>query len=308
MYFLQFISSISKLIYIALTQLKKTESWGKQYLQQLEKTYEGEFEPALIAKVAKYQSIQLHFVANTFSSLFNRKNNKAEIQRNIQYFLMTVLYDELTDDQQMDEKRVFEAAKKLTRADWQFYDQARPKKVGGKLQITEIGLDKDRKTKKIKDSCIFLNRVGYEAPGYTGSFGCALHHLALKEQVHFVDTKPDICWQLPIRRSWETREYGDEEITVVVIGEYTRTAWGEGGADFDWYCTSNSEAHVGRVPVYQSSEVELTKMMGPKGYAELVKLCDSRMAAISATRKAQKKRELPLFVIHPATKAVQEGR
>ena len=83
MYFLQFISSISKLIYIALTQLKKTESWGKQYLQQLEKTYEGEFEPALIAKVAKYQSIQLHFVANTFSSLFNRKNNKAEIQRNI---------------------------------------------------------------------------------------------------------------------------------------------------------------------------------------------------------------------------------
>jgi hypothetical protein len=207
-----------------------------------------------------------------------------------------------------DEKRVFEAAKKLTRAEWQFYDQARPKKVGGKLQITEIGLDKDRKTKKIKDSCIFLNRVGYEAPGYTGSFGCALHHLALKEQVHFVDTKPDICWQLPIRRSWETREYGDEEITVVVIGEYTRTAWGEGGADFDWYCTSNSEAHVGRVPVYKSSEVELTKMMGRKGYAELVKLCDSRMAAISATRKAQKKRELPLFVIHPATKAVQEGR
>ena len=207
-----------------------------------------------------------------------------------------------------DEKRVFEAAKKLTRADWQFYDQARPKKVGGKLQITEIGLDKDRKTKKTKDSCIFLNRVGYEAPGYTGSFGCALHHLALKEQVHFVDTKPDICWQLPIRRSWETREYGDEEITVVVIGEYTRTAWGEGGADFDWYCTSNSEAHVGRVPVYKSSEVELTKMMGRKGYAELVKLCDSRMAAISATRKAQKKRELPLFVIHPATKAVQEGR
>ena len=207
-----------------------------------------------------------------------------------------------------DEKRVFEAAKKLTRADWQFYDQARPKKVGGKLQITEIGLDKDRKTKKIKDSCIFLNRVGYEAPGYTGSFGCALHHLALKEQVHFVDTKPDICWQLPIRRSWETREYGDEEITVVVIGEYTRTAWGEGGADFDWYCTSNSEAHVGKVPVYKSSEVELTKMMGRKGYAELVKLCDSRMAAISATRKAQKKRELPLFVIHPATKAVQEGR
>ena len=207
-----------------------------------------------------------------------------------------------------DEDRVLKAAKKLTRAEWQFYDQARAKKSGGKLQITEIGLDKDRKTRKVKDSCIFLNRVGYEAPGYTGSFGCALHHLAVREQVHFVDTKPDICWQLPLRRSWETREMGDKEITVVVIGEYERLAWGDGGADFDWYCTSNSEAHVGRVPVYQSNKIELTKMIGEAGYLELEKLCDSRMAAILATRKAQKRRELPLFVIHPATKAVQEGR
>ena len=207
-----------------------------------------------------------------------------------------------------DEDRVLKAAKKLTRVEWQFYDQARAKKSGGKLQITEIGLDKDRKTRKVKDSCIFLNRVGYEAPGYTGSFGCALHHLAVREQVHFVDTKPDICWQLPLRRSWETREMGDKEITVVVIGEYERLAWGDGGADFDWYCTSNSEAHVGRVPVYQSNKIELTKMMGEAGYSELEKLCDSRMAAILATRKAQKRRELPLFVIHPATKAVQEGR
>jgi len=207
-----------------------------------------------------------------------------------------------------DEDRVLKAAKKLTRAEWQFYDQARAKKSGGKLQITEIGLDKDRKTRKVKDSCIFLNRVGYEAPGYTGLFGCALHHLAVREQVHFVDTKPDICWQLPLRRSWETREMGDKEITVVVIGEYERLAWGDGGADFDWYCTSNSEAHVGRVPVYQSNKIELTKMMGEAGYSELEKLCDSRMAAILATRKAQKRRELPLFVIHPATKAVQEGR
>jgi len=207
-----------------------------------------------------------------------------------------------------DEDRVLKAAKKLTRAEWQFYDQARAKKSGGKLQITEIGLDKDRKTRKVKDSCIFLNRAGYEAPGYTGSFGCALHHLAVREQVHFVDTKPDICWQLPLRRSWETREMGDKEITVVVIGEYERLAWGDGGADFDWYCTSNSEAHVGRIPVYQSNKIELTKMMGEAGYSELEKLCDSRMAAILATRKAQKRRELPLFVIHPATKAVQEGR
>ena len=205
-----------------------------------------------------------------------------------------------------DEARTLRAAKKLSKATWQFYDQARPKKSGGKLQISEIGLDKDRKTKKIKDSCIFLNRTDYKAPGYTGSPGCVLHHLAEKEGVHVVETKPDICWQLPLRRSWETREVGDSSITIVVIGEYERLAWGEGGADFDWYCTSNAEAHTGKLPVYKSSKVELLTMMGKSGYEELAKLCDSRVAAIAATRREQKRRELPLFVIHPATKAAQE--
>jgi hypothetical protein len=207
----------------------------------------------------------------------------------------------------MDEEQVLRSAKKLTKSEWQFYDQARDKSKKN-LNISEIGLDKDRKTRKINDSCIFLNRVGYEAPGYTGKFGCALHHLANKEGSHPVDTKPDICWQLPLHRSWEVREVGDTEVTVVVIGEYERSAWGEGGADLDWYCTSNSEAHVGKIPVYQSSKTELIKMMGKAGYLELEKLCDSRMAAIAATKKAQKRRELPLFVIHPATRAVQEQR
>jgi hypothetical protein len=207
----------------------------------------------------------------------------------------------------MDEERVLRSAKKLTKSEWQFYDQARDKSKKN-LNISEIGLDKDRKTRKINESCIFLNRVGYEAPGYTGKFGCALHHLANKEGSHPVDTKPDICWQLPLRRSWEVREVGEKELTVVVIGEYERSAWGEGGADLDWYCTSNSEAHVGKVPVYQSSKIELIKMMGNAGYLELEKLCDSRMAAIAASKKAQRRRELPLFVIHPATRAVQEQR
>ena len=206
-----------------------------------------------------------------------------------------------------DEARILRNAKKLTKSEWQFYDQARSKSKKN-LNISEIGLDKDRKTRKVDGSCIFLNRVGYQAPGYTGRFGCALHHLANKEGSHPVETKPDICWQLPIRRSWEVREVGGKEITVVVIGEYERSAWGEGGADLDWYCTSNSEAHIGKLPVYQSSKTELIKMMGKKGYLELEKLCDSRMIAIAATKKAQKRRELPLFVIHPATKAVQEQR
>lgn len=200
-----------------------------------------------------------------------------------------------------DEKRTLEVAKRLTRDMWQYFDEAQPKKAKGKMQISEVGLDKDRKTKKIDDSCIFLNRKGYTAPGFTGDFGCVLHHLAQKEDIHFVETKPDVCWQLPIRRSFEQREFGEQEITVNVIGEYERLAWGDGGAEFDWYCTSNTEAHVGREPVYLSNKVELTALMGEPAYAVLKMHCDNRIEAIAAARKEQKKRELPLFVIHPAT-------
>ena len=87
-----------------------------------------------------------------------------------------------------DEARTEEIAKQLTRDMWQFFDAAQPDKPGKKLKVSEVGLDRDRKTRMIDDSCIFLNRVGYEAPGYTGSFGCVLHHLAQKTGVHFVDT------------------------------------------------------------------------------------------------------------------------
>ena len=101
---------------------------------------------------------------------------------------------------------------------------------------------------------------------------------------------------------------GDLEMTVTVIGEYERLAWGEGGNDFNWYCTSNTEAHTGKLPVYVSSKNELLAMMGEAAYAELAKHCDARMQAIALTAKQQKKRELPLFVIHPASKAVQKQR
>ena len=186
---------------------------------------------------------------------------------------------------------------------WQFYDEARPKKAGGDLRISEKDEDDERKTRRVEGSCIFLNRKGYEAEGFTGSFGCVLHHLAQKKNIHFVDTKPDVCWQLPLRRSFETREVGEREYSVTVIGEYERLAWGDGGDDFDWYCTSNTEAHVGSEPVYISNRAELKALMGEGAYAILEKHCDARVAGILDAQK----RSLPLFVIqHPATLAAQK--
>ena len=200
-----------------------------------------------------------------------------------------------------DEERTMAVAARLTPQMWQFFEEAQPKKKGGKFHISEVGLDKDRKTRKVEESCIFLNRKGYQAPGFTGSFGCVLHHLALQEGVHFADTKPDVCWQLPIRRSYEKREFGERTISVTIIGEYERLAWGDGGSDFNWYCTSNTEAHGGRQPVYLSNEIELRKLMGDGGYEELKKYCDGRMVAIAELAKKNRKNSLPLLNIHPAT-------
>jgi len=46
--------------------------------------------------------------------------------------------------------------------------------------------------------------------------------------------------------------------------------------------------------------------MGELAYAELKKFCDARMEAIAELAKEQKKRELPLFIIHPATLGAQK--
>ena len=54
-----------------------------------------------------------------------------------------------------DEVRILNSAKKLTKSEWQFYDQARDKSKKN-LNISEIGLDRDRKTRKVNGSCIFL--------------------------------------------------------------------------------------------------------------------------------------------------------
>ena len=182
-----------------------------------------------------------------------------------------------------DEKRVTKAAKRLTKDIWQNYEVARKGKT---LGISEVGLDRERKTKKVKKTCVFFNEREFSEE----YFGCALHYLANREGVHYLETKPDICWQLPLRRSWETREVGDNKYSVVVIGEYTREAWGAGGADLDWYCTSNTGAHTATSPVYITNKTELIALMNEPAYEILKSKCDSL------------KKSLPLLVIHPASR------
>jgi hypothetical protein len=177
-----------------------------------------------------------------------------------------------------DEKRVKKWKKRLDPEHWQFHDQGQ----GG--DWVETDEDGDRKTAVVEGACVFLNR-----PGFPGGEGCALHGLALREGRHFVETKPDVCWQLPIRRTFRDVELPDgTAYTEISIAEYDRRGWGPGGHDLDWYCSGNTEAHIGQDPVYLSNDRELVELMGQAAYEELVDHCERHMASRSA------------LAIHPA--------
>ena len=101
------------------------------------------------------------------------------------------------------------------------------------------------------------------APDSPAAPGCALHKLALDAGVPITQTKPDVCWQLPIRRAYaDTTRPDGTTYQLIEIGEFDRRGWGAGGHDLDWFCTTAPAAHVGADPVYVSCRAELVELMG----------------------------------------------
>jgi hypothetical protein len=192
-----------------------------------------------------------------------------------------------------DEKRTTKFAELLTRDDWQFFDEGHRTNKHGvlKLNFTEKEPGEKRpKTRVHEGACIFANR-----DDHPGGIGCALHGYALRNGMNPLETKPEVCWQLPVRREQEWVERPDEtEILVSTIAEFDRRGWGEGGHDLDWYCTSSPEAHVGGVPMYVSYGPELIALIGQGAYDELSKICAKRL-------------ELGLVAVHPATAKAQKS-
>ena len=95
--------------------------------------------------------------------------------------------------------------------------------------------------------------------------------------------KPEVCWQLPIRRSqeWVTRPDGSDPQDHHHRVRPARL--GRGREDLHWYCTGDPGAHVGRKPVWKSYAPELTELLGEKAYAELAAMCKPQR--LSADRR-----------------------
>jgi hypothetical protein len=174
-----------------------------------------------------------------------------------------------------DEKRTKRFAKQLTADEWQY------RKQGLKNGVTEIE-DGRSKTRRHEGACIFLNR-----PGFAAGQGCALHLHALNVGLHPLETKPDVCWQLPVRRSYDrvTRP-DDTEVLVTSISEYDRRGWGAGGHDLKWYCSGATEAHVAPEPLYLGYGPELIEMMGRPAYDVLVGFCEAALTTRIAVHPA----------------------
>jgi len=186
-----------------------------------------------------------------------------------------------------DRDHVVRVARELDDAEWQFAASGRKKGIYAKCGKDDDGKQEWR-TRLVDDACIFLNR-----PGFPGGVGCALHLHAANRGKHHSDVKPEVCWQLPLRRVDEEQEDGS---VISTLSEFGRDGWGEGGEEFWWWCTEESSAFVGREPVYRELGEELRKMLGDKLYRQVVTYLD------------EQERARPAPVRHPAERPVKIGR
>ena len=156
-----------------------------------------------------------------------------------------------------DRKRVEKLAKRLTAEQWQHKSAAAKK--GGPIKVNDDG---EIVSRLVDDACVFLNR-----PGFPGGAGCALHRAALERDERPIDWKPEVCWQLPLRRVDETDSYGRVTST---LREWKRRDWGPGGDEFHWWCTESSEAFTDKKPVYEYMRDEIIELVGQTPYEMFV--------------------------------------
>src|SRR5271156_2636427 len=162
-----------------------------------------------------------------------------------------------------DARQVEKAAATLTPEEWQNH--------GTKKSVIHTNKNGETVTRLVDDACIFLNK-----PGFLGGVGCAFHIAAMNRGVDHMTLKPEVCWQLPLRR--EDAVDDDEGHVTSVIRQWDRRHWGKGGREFHWWCTESPEAFVGSKPVYEEMESELTAMVGAKVYKQVVGLLAERAA------------------------------
>jgi len=181
-----------------------------------------------------------------------------------------------------DARHVEKVAATLTPEEWQNH--------GVKKTVIHTNKHGETVTRLHKDACIFLN-----SPDFPAGAGCAFHIAAVRRGVNPMTLKPEVCWQLPLRR--EDQVDDDEGHVTSVIRQWDRRHWGKGGREFHWWCTESPDAFVGSKPVYKEMQAELTEMVGSKVYKRFVALVEEREGL----------RTKGVALPHPAVRSRQQG-
>lgn len=121
-------------------------------------------------------------------------------------------------------------------------------------------------TRVVDGACIFLNR-----PGFSGGAGCALHGQAIREGESYLDWKPSVCWQLPLRVDRATDDNGTP---IATLRRWSRADWGPDGETMAWCCTEGDDAYVGDTRVIDSLADELQALMGDEVVVEIRRQLD----------------------------------
>jgi hypothetical protein len=141
----------------------------------------------------------------------------------------------------------------------------------------------DWHTTVVDGACVLANRAG----GSTGKLGCSLHVLANRLGVHHSETKPNICWQIPIAVETEYDEESDQ--TLMTVDGSRGATWGQTNpTDLEapgWWCTETPDAYVTGNPdtsmdslvenqargmVFRTNEFEMRRMMTDQVYEQMV--------------------------------------
>jgi hypothetical protein len=158
-----------------------------------------------------------------------------------------------------DRHRVKRMARKLTDDQWQLREVAA--ELGGPVAKNSDG----EWTTRVHDgACVFHNRNDF----HRGP-GCALHVAALDAGENFLDWKPEVCWQVPLRLTHHTDEVGH---TTWTLRDWKRRDWGEGGQEFHWWCTETADAYRSERTVLATMRDEIVALVGEPVYDRLVEL------------------------------------
>jgi hypothetical protein len=112
----------------------------------------------------------------------------------------------------------------------------------------------------VDGNCVFLN-TGKKP---NAPHGCSLHRRALELDIDVLDSKPGICWQVPLLVDLT------EDDTVTIITSWDRDENGGWNDPDGWWCVEDHIAYRNSEPLYVTMSHELIRLVGQQAYDELV--------------------------------------